>query len=123
MKIQLAIIILLLTALALLAATLTIDIPANDVPRVQEAFGSIYGLGHPATQAEVQALTKQWIVDSTKDYERRKAQVQYSPPPLEMQPTPAPTAVTAAVPTAARPTPSPRAATPTATPKQKGQPW
>ena len=69
-------------------ATLTIDVPAADVPRVTEAFGSILGLGRNATQVEVEKATKQWIIGSTQDYERRKNIVQFTPPPLEMQPTP-----------------------------------
>lgn len=83
--------IILLTASAVLAATLTIDIPANDVPRVAEAFGSIYNLGHPASMNEVSYLTRQWIIQTTQDYERRKNMAAYTPPPLEMQPSPTPT--------------------------------
>lgn len=88
------------------AATLTIDVPAADVPRVQEAFGSILNLGRPATQAEIEAAMKQSMINQTKDYERRKNMAQFTPPPMEMQPspTPAPTAFKAA---------------PTATPKKK----
>ena len=106
-------IIVLITLLGFIglavAATLTIDIPANDVPRVQEAYGSILGLGRPATQAEVQDALKQYLIGSTKDYERRKNMVQFTPPPLEMQPTPTPT------PTAGMA----KETTPKATPKKK----
>lgn len=96
MKTKLLPIALLTFALAftLLAATLTITIPANDVPRVQEAFGSVLGLGRPATQQEVQAAVHQFIVNTTKDYERRKNQVQFTPPPMEMQPSPSPSPTT-----------------------------
>jgi hypothetical protein len=107
------------TALALMAATLTIEVPTNDVPRVTEAFGSILGLGRNANQAEVSAACSQWVISQTKDYERRKNMVQFTPPPLEMQtPTPTPgglAAVAAAAPQSA-PTATPTT-TVTATPE------
>jgi hypothetical protein len=105
-------IILLVTAAAALAATLTVDIPSNDVPRVSEAYGSIYNLGHNASMQEVSAATQKWIIEQTRDYERRKNMVQYSPPPMEMQPSPTPTATAAPSATAFK-------AAPTATPKKK----
>lgn len=83
--------VLLLTTLTVIAATLTIEIPVADVTRVSEAFGSYLGLGRNANVQEVEAATRQWIINVTKDYERRKNQVTYSPPPLEMQPSPTPT--------------------------------
>jgi hypothetical protein len=86
--------IILLLAFALTgfakAATLTIDIPTADVPRIQEAFGSIYNLGRPATQTDIENAVRAWLRDSTQDYERRKNMVQFSPPPVTF--TPAPTA-------------------------------
>jgi hypothetical protein len=87
------IILTLLAAGVAFAADMTITIPTADLPRVQEAFGSILGLGRPANLQEMQRATTQWIHNSTLDYERRKNMAQYSPPPLEMvpSPTPAPT--------------------------------
>ena len=93
MKTRISIILILLAGVTLLlAATLTVDIPANDVPRVSEAFGSILGLGRNATIIEVQGATRKWIIDQTHDYERRKNTYTYSPTPMEMKPTPLPTA-------------------------------
>lgn len=92
---------LLLVATSLIfAAQLVITIPASDVPRVTEAFGSVLGLTdangspRPATQQEVTQAVHQWIVNTTKDYERRRATYTYSPPPMEMSgsPMPSPTA-------------------------------
>ena len=70
---------------------MVITIPSADVPRVQEAYGSILNLGRPANLLEVQRATTQWIHNSTLDYERRKDMAQFSPPPLEMEPSPTPT--------------------------------
>lgn len=113
-----SILILAVTIIMVLAATLTIDIPANDVPRVSEAYGSILGLGRNATVNEVQAAEKQNIINQTKDYERRKNMVTYTPPPMEMQPTPSPTATVGVLRTTTTAvTPSPTA---TPTPKKKG---
>jgi hypothetical protein len=100
-----------LLASVVLAATLTIDIPANDVPRVSEAFGSIYNLGHNADMNEVSLATRQWIINQTKDYERRKNMTAYTPPPLEMQPSPTPTTTPGLAAAAAKvvsPTPTPK---------------
>jgi hypothetical protein len=92
----------------------------NDVPRVSEAFGSIGNLGHPANMNEVSAITRQWIIQSTQDYERRKNMALFTPTPMEMQPTPTPTptpGLRVAEPAKAAPqTPAPK---PTATPKKK----
>lgn len=118
-----ALLILLLTVTAALAATLTVEIPANDVPRVSEAFGSIYGLGHNANMQEVSAATQKWIIDSTKDYERRKNMVQYTPPPMEMQPSPTPSATSAPSPTAFGPAKAETKAAPTPTPTPKKKSW
>ena len=112
MKKHIIIILGLFTASVLIAATLTIEVPANDVPRVSEAFGSILNLGRNATVTEVQEATRRWLIDSTKDYERRKNTYTYSPTPMEMQPTPTPgqgARIAAPKPTA----------TPTSTPKSK----
>ena len=115
MKTKLIILLTLLVGSLLIAATFTVDIPTADVPRVSEAYGSIYSLGHPANVTEVQEITRRWIMESTKDYERRKNQATYSPPPLEMQPTPTP----APSPTAFGVTAAKVAPTPTPTPKGK----
>jgi hypothetical protein len=113
MKTQISI-LLLVTASAVLAATLTVDIPNADVPRIQEAYGSIYGLGRPATQTDIENAVRQWLRDSTQDYERRKNMAQFTPPPVTFTPAPtpapSPTAGTASV---------QKAAAPTATPKKK----
>jgi hypothetical protein len=99
--------ILLITPALLNAATLTIDIPAADVPRIQEAFGSIYGLGRPATQTDIENAVRGWLRSTTMDYERQKNV--YVPPPVTFTPAPTPT-----------PTPTAAAATAkaTATPKK-----
>jgi hypothetical protein len=98
-----------LFAAAVQAATLTIDIPTADVARIQEAYGSIYNLGRPATQTDIENAVRQWLRDSTQDYERRRNQQQYTPPPVTFTPAPTPT-----------PTPATAAkASPTPTPKKK----
>jgi hypothetical protein len=105
--------IILTFALAVFAyaADMTITIPTNDVPRVQEAFGSILNLGRPANLAEVQRATTEWLHQSTIDYERRKNMATFSPPPLEMKPSPTPGGLAAPA--------SQKAATPSPTPKKK----
>jgi hypothetical protein len=81
--------IILMFALAVFAyaADMTITIPDQDVPRVQEAYGSILGLGRPATPAEVNRAITDWLHQSTLDYERRKNTYTYTPPPMHF-PTP-----------------------------------
>jgi hypothetical protein len=100
------------------AATLTVDIPTADVPRIQEAYGSIYGLGRPATQTDIENAVRQWLRDSTQDYERRKNMSQYTPPSVSFTPapTPTPTPTPAAAVAGAKASPTPKA---TATPKKK----
>src|SRR4029453_3290568 len=102
-------IIAFLLPLSVWAATLTIDIPTADVPRVQEAYGSIYNLGRPATQTDIENAVRQWLRDSTQDYERRKNQSQFVPPPVTFTPAPTPTPTPAAAEAAkASPTPTPK---------------
>ena len=84
--------IILACATSVFAATLTIDIPTADVPRIQEAYGSIYNLGRPATQTDIENAVRQWLRDSTQDYERRKNMQQFTPPPASFTPAPTPTA-------------------------------
>jgi hypothetical protein len=108
MKKYLITILVLAFAGTVLAADLVITVPPNDIPRVQEAFGSILGLGRPANQNEIERATKQWIIGQTQDYERRKNMQSFTPPPLEMQPTPSPT-----------PTAGVLQAAPSVTPKKK----
>lgn len=84
------IIIILACAASVYGADLTITIPTADVPRVQEAYGSILNLGRPATTVEMQNAITAWIHQSTTDYERRKNMVTYSPPPMQMA-VPSPT--------------------------------
>ena len=85
---------------AILAATLTVDIPSNDVPRVSEAYGYLYQLGHNASMPEVADATRRWITSQTKTYEQGKYSRNYVEVPLEMQPTPVPTATPQPSPTA-----------------------
>jgi hypothetical protein len=82
------ILILLLTASAAYAATMTIEVPDADVPRILEAYGSIYNMGRNATASEVQYAIQGWLKNSTQDYERRKSQQQFTPPPMSFSPTP-----------------------------------
>lgn len=112
------------------AATLTVNIPTNDVPRVSEAYGNLpfvnvdgqtVILGRNATVQEVSEITRLWIIARTQDWEKQKARSTYSAPPLEMQPTPTPTStatpsVTATATATASPTPGLRA---DAEPKKK----
>jgi hypothetical protein len=113
MKTKTLIAIAIMLPLSAWAATLTIEVPTEDIPRLTEAYGSILNFGRPATQPEIELAIKQWLVGSTKDFERRKNMAAYTPPPFSTEPTPTPTpgAVAAAAPKAA---PSP-----TATPKKK----
>jgi hypothetical protein len=73
-------------------ADMTITVPDADVPRVQEAYGSILGKKdaggnpRPATNAEVQKATTDWLRDSTMDYERRKNTYTFVPPPTNFPP-------------------------------------
>jgi hypothetical protein len=106
-------IILACVASTAFGADMTITIPTADVPRVQEAYGSILNLGRPANLAEVQRATTDWIHQSTVDYERRKNMVTFSPPPMAMQPSPSPTAG------GLKAAPAKAAPKPTATPKKK----
>jgi hypothetical protein len=71
------------------AATLTIDIPSVDVPRIQEAFGYTYNLGRPATQTDIENAVRQYLKTVTYDYERQKNA--YVPPPASFTPAPTPT--------------------------------
>lgn len=74
-----------------MAATLTIDIPTNDVPRVSKSFGLLYQLGHDANMNEVAYYTRMWIINQTKLAENSQYNRNYVEQPLEMQPTPTPT--------------------------------
>jgi hypothetical protein len=103
---------MLACATSVFAAVLTIDIPTADVPRIQEAYGSIYNLGRPATQTDIENAVRQWLRDSTQDYERRKNMQQFTPPPVSFTPAPTPT------PGGLKAAPA-KAAAPTATPKKK----
>jgi hypothetical protein len=114
MNMKTIILLILSTASAVFAATMTIEVPDVDVPRILEAYGSIYSLGRNATAAEVQVMIQGWLKNSTQDYERRKNTYQYTPPPMSFSPTPTPTpGARAAAPAAAK------AASPTATQKKK----
>jgi hypothetical protein len=110
MKTKLIILACVTSAIAY-AADMTITIPSADVPRVQEAFGSILNLGRPANLQEVQRATTEWLHQSTIDYERRKNMATFSPPPLEMKPSPTPGGLVAPG--------NQKAAAPTGTPKKK----
>lgn len=102
------------------AVPLCVEVPSNDVPRVQEAFGSILNLGRPANLAEVQAATRQWLIGQTQDYERRKNMATFTPPPLDMQPTPSPSPTPMGLQSGATlGTATVTSPTPTPTPKKK----
>jgi hypothetical protein len=58
--------------------TLTIEITSADEQRVTTAFGG----AAPATQAEMTAYVKQWLGQTTINYERNKAMEDYESPPL-----------------------------------------
>jgi hypothetical protein len=73
------------------AATLTIDIPANDIPRVSAAYGAMLGLGRSATVTEVQDAVRLDIISNVYGYEGTVHSRTYSPTPLAMMPTPTPT--------------------------------
>ncbi len=64
--------------------TLTIEITAADEPRVTEAFGSILNLPQPATAEDLQGACSSWMGNQTQDYERRKNQQEFVPPPLTL---------------------------------------
>jgi hypothetical protein len=102
--------ILFVFATFALADTLTVTISPNDQQRTAAAFGEILNLtnagGQPraATNAEIEAAMGTWLQGQTQDYERRKNQKAFTPPPFQQG---------AAKPAAAK------AATPTATPKKK----
>lgn len=90
-----------------------VTIVAEDQDRVTEAFGSILGLNRPATLEEIESATAQWLGQSTHDFERRRAQTSFTPPPFseasgKMNPPPP------------APTPSP-AYTPKPAPTQKAK--
>lgn len=91
MKTKLSITLFLITVMIAVAATLIVDIPANDVPRVSKAFGQLYQLGHDANMNEVAYFTRLWIIDRTKQAENMTYNRNYVEVPLEMQPTPTPT--------------------------------
>ena len=65
-----------------------VTIAPADHARVTEAFGSILGLKdasgnpRPATIAEISDATAIWIGSQTSDYERRKNQASFTPPPF-----------------------------------------
>jgi hypothetical protein len=99
---------IILIPLLVLAATLTIDIPTADVPRIQEAYGSIYNLGRPATQTDIENAVRQWLRDSTQDYERRRNMQQYTPPPVTFTPAPTPTPTPGAAAAGAKATSTPK---------------
>jgi hypothetical protein len=70
----------------IIMADMTVTIPDQDVPRVQEAYGSILGLGRPATPAEVNKAITEWLHHSTLDYERRKNTYTFVPPDMHFPP-------------------------------------
>src|SRR5262245_6016809 len=84
-------VILLFTVAIATSATLVVDIPANDVPRVSKAFGQLYQLGHDASMNEVAYQVRLWIIAQTKSAENVTYNRNYVETPMEMQPTPTPT--------------------------------
>lgn len=124
MKILKLICIILLTGAAIQAATMTVEVPDAQVPRILEAYGSIYNLGRNATPAEVQVMIQGWLQSSTQDYERRKNMAQFTVPPVySPTPTPTPGGMAAVVKTngafSGDASLTYKTATPTATPKKK----
>lgn len=102
--------IILSSALVLIyawAADLTVTVPDQDIPRVQEAFGSMYNLGRPATVQEVSRSCQDYIHQSTLDYERRRNTYTYTPVPMHF-PTPTPTAGAREAEAKAAATPTPK---------------
>jgi hypothetical protein len=73
--------LLLCTTKSVPSGKYCIDV-ANDATRVEEAYGSILGLGHPATTVEIESAIFNWVEGSTHDYERRKTMTQFTPPPF-----------------------------------------
>jgi hypothetical protein len=73
-----------------LTMTLTIEILPEEELRVTEAFGSILNLkdengnARPANQTDLQGACSSWMGNQTHDYERRKNQQQFVPPPLTL---------------------------------------
>ena len=59
-----------------------------EVPRVEEAYGSILNLKdasgnpRPATQTEIETAIFNWLEGSTHDYERRKNMGSFTPAPI-----------------------------------------
>lgn len=49
-------------------AQFTIDIPNDQVPRVQEAFAFVYGLGSPATVSVTVQTVKDYVVADLKQF-------------------------------------------------------
>jgi hypothetical protein len=72
--------------------TITFDIPTEDEARTLEAFASILnttdvaGSPRPAEAVDISGACATWVTNQTYDYERRKNQQQFVPPPLELQP-------------------------------------
>lgn len=58
----------------------------EDDVRIEEAFGSILNLGHPAAQSDIEAAMYKWLEGQTHDYERRKNMATFTPPPLGSTP-------------------------------------
>jgi hypothetical protein len=85
-RITVILISLACAAFAYADTTLTIIIPTADEARMTEAFGSILGLGRPATAQEVTGAITVWLTGQTSDYEKRKNMAQFSPPPLQLLP-------------------------------------
>jgi hypothetical protein len=51
-------------------AQFTITIPDDQVPRVQEAFAFVYGLGSPATQTVNVQVVKDYVINDLKQFTR-----------------------------------------------------
>ena len=117
MKTKIGILLTLIASASVaFGATMTIDVPDAQVPRVLEAYGSIYNLGRNATPAEVQVMIQGWLQNSTMDYERRKNMAQFTPSPV-YSPTPTTTPGGLAAPAGIQGQQTPPS--PTATPKTK----
>ena len=85
-------IILILLAPLVYAGQYKVSTTKEDDVRIEEAFGSILNLGHPAAQSDIEAAMYKWLEGQTHDYERRKNMATFTPPPLGSTPTPTPAA-------------------------------
>jgi len=86
--------IVLLTAAAVLAETYTVTLTTTDDARFEEAVGSVQNLRdpggspRPATVAECDQFLLSYVTGTTQDYEKRKAMAASTPVPISPAPLP-----------------------------------